>query len=143
MIGFSAITIGEAELRELLGGMSRQRLARLNARLNDIQNQITDKKIKISSIVSALQAEGMNVATANTASKARAKRTQRRTQLEKQDNQLDKLSHQATIEQALNDVDTSSSYNYSGAVSNQFGSNKANIEARENKISQWEDKLNG
>lgn len=143
MIGFTALSIGETELREWLGGMSRQRLSRLNARLNDIQNTITNKKLKISSVVSALQAEGMNVTAANTASKARVKRTQKKAQLEKQDKELDDISRQATIEQAVNDLDTSSSYNYSGAISNQFGSNKTNIDARTDKISQWEDKLNG
>lgn len=143
MIGFTAITAGEQELRQWLGGMSRQRLVRLNARLNDIQNTISNKKLKIASVVSALQAEGMNVSAANTASKARAKRTQLKGKYQDQDKQLDKLSKEVTIEQAVNDIDNEKSYNYVGAVQNLVGSGKNQIDERENKISKWEDKLNG
>lgn len=140
MVGFTAIGVGEQELREYLGRKSRTQLNRLNARLQNIQNRASDRKQKIAEVKSLLISEGIGISNAAVASKVRSKRTSKLKDLKKEEAEINKIQQEASLEQALVDQRTADSYTYGGAISELVGKNKDKAPL-ENKINRWEDKL--
>lgn len=140
MVGFTAIGMAENELREYLGRMTRPQLNRLNARLSDIRTRVQNKKSLIQETISALQASGIGVTSAATASKLREKRTKKVSELKKQQKGLDAIEQGAAFEQALADQRTADSYTYGGVISEAI-SGKDKTSQVNKKISGWEDAL--
>lgn len=133
---FTAVGVGEQELRDWLGRMGRQKLAKINARLQNALDNVDQRNSQISIMKSALQSMGFNLNTAASASKLRAHRTAKQKELndEEKKNRRDRQTIVSAL--AENEQKSQDTYTYGGAASALMGK-----EEMPSSISKWEDPI--